>query len=235
MKQDMQLRPYRYASVSGGKDSLKMLEVILANQDKYPLDAIVHFELETDYPFVKKVTARMEEFADKYRMKFIRIKPRKQFLELYKKYGAPTRLNRWCNSAYKLDCKRQLHVWIKSMQCRPIAYIGYCADETRRIKASRSQFEIYPLVELGVVESDILAWAKDQPIFDNFYKYHERQGCWLCPLQSMKDLAYLRNFYPKKFEVLVQMAILAEQERGPMFGGRPIQNILKNLQRSKYL
>ena len=40
------LRPVYFASVSGGKDSLFMLYLILKNPDKYPLDGVVHYELE---------------------------------------------------------------------------------------------------------------------------------------------------------------------------------------------
>ena len=47
------LRPSYWASVSGGKDSLYMLKYILTNIDKYPLDGVIHFELEIDYPFMK--------------------------------------------------------------------------------------------------------------------------------------------------------------------------------------
>lgn len=54
MKNEMILRPSHWASVSGGKDSLYMLNLILHNLDKYPLDGVVHFELEIDYPFIKK-------------------------------------------------------------------------------------------------------------------------------------------------------------------------------------
>ena len=43
------LRPIHYASVSGGKDSLYMLLIILKNPQKYPLDLVVHFELETNW------------------------------------------------------------------------------------------------------------------------------------------------------------------------------------------
>lgn len=46
------LRPSYWASVSGGKDSLYMLKYILTNIDKYPLDGVIHFELEIDYPFI---------------------------------------------------------------------------------------------------------------------------------------------------------------------------------------
>lgn len=47
-KYDLKLRPIHYASVSGGKDSLYMLGLILENQDKYPLDVVVNFDLEID-------------------------------------------------------------------------------------------------------------------------------------------------------------------------------------------
>lgn len=52
---NLALIPIHYASVSGGKDSLYMLKVITSNPKKYPLDMIVHFSLEIDYPWVKKV------------------------------------------------------------------------------------------------------------------------------------------------------------------------------------
>lgn len=55
MANDIVLRPSYRASVSGGKDSLLMLKLILENPDKYPLDGVVHFELEIDFPFIHNV------------------------------------------------------------------------------------------------------------------------------------------------------------------------------------
>ena len=60
-KNDIQLRPSYWACVSGGKDSLLMLKIILNNLDIYPLDGVVHFELEIDYPFIKNVIDYMEK------------------------------------------------------------------------------------------------------------------------------------------------------------------------------
>ena len=71
------LRPSYWASVSGGKDSLYMLKYILTNIDKYPLDGVIHFELEIDYPFIHEVIDYMEDECKKYGIKFVRIKPRK--------------------------------------------------------------------------------------------------------------------------------------------------------------
>lgn len=228
------LRPWHYASVSGGKDSLYMLRYILENQDKYPLDAVVHFELEIDYPFVLAVTSRMEEMCKEIGVQFIRLRPRTKFTELLAKYGPPSRVTRWCNSAYKLDCKRQLTKLLKEQQCTPIAYIGYCADETKRIKPNRLQSEIYPLVELGITEPEILEWARTKDIFNGYYKYVNRQGCMVCPMMGMKALAYIRKFYPEWFDYVKDLAQYSETVRGYTMFDRPIDNILRNLQRSKY-
>ena len=48
-KNEIALRPSYWASVSGGKDSLYMLKLILSNPQKYPLTGVVHFEVEIDY------------------------------------------------------------------------------------------------------------------------------------------------------------------------------------------
>ena len=48
MAGEIALRPSYWASVSGGKDSLYMLNLILHNLDKYPLNGVCHFELEID-------------------------------------------------------------------------------------------------------------------------------------------------------------------------------------------
>ena len=43
---ELELRPSYWASVSGGKDSLYMLNYILHNLDRYPLNGVVHYELD---------------------------------------------------------------------------------------------------------------------------------------------------------------------------------------------
>ena len=128
------LRPSYWASVSGGKDSLYMLKYILTNIDKYPLDGVIHFELEIDYPFIHEVIDYMEDECKKYGIKFVRIKPRKTWDELYKKYGFPTRKTRWCNSNYKLDALKQLNEYMNQLGYFVVSYIGYCADEEKGLK-----------------------------------------------------------------------------------------------------
>ena len=60
MSGEIALRPSYWASVSGGKDSLYMPNYILHNLDRYPLDGVVPFALDIDYPFIHAVIDYME-------------------------------------------------------------------------------------------------------------------------------------------------------------------------------
>lgn len=209
---ELELKPTYWASVSGGKDSLYMLNLILNNLDKYPLDGVIHFELEIDYPFIKDVIKYMEARCKEYNIPFIRIKPRKTWDELYNKNGFPTRKNRWCNSQYKIDCKKQFDKFKKEHGYRVIYYIGYCVDEFNRYGTRKDIHERYPLVEEGIIENYILQWARNVPIFNDFYIYNARCGCMYCPLQSLKESAYLRKYYPDNYNYMMKLAKETEEK-----------------------
>lgn len=214
MANEIALRPSYWASVSGGKDSLYMLNYILHNLERYPLNGVVHFELEIDYPFIHNVIDYMESECKRFGIRFVRIKPRKSWDELYhtprskaKNFirGFPTRTIRWCNNEYKLDAKRQLSEWMRSIGFYVVHYIGYCADEERRFnkRLTAQKVERYPLVENGITESEIWGWAKTQPIFNHFYKTNKRCGCMYCPIASYSNYAYLYKYYPDHFQYMI--------------------------------
>lgn len=220
---EISLRPSYWASVSGGKDSLYMLNLILHNLDKYPLDGVVHFELEIDYPFIKNVINYMESECKRYGIPFLRFRPRKTWEELYDKYGFPMRKARWCNSHYKLDAKKQLEVFLNSRGFYSICYIGYCVDEEKRYTKRKSAkiTEIYPLVEENIKEDTIWAWAKTQPIFNHFYETQRRCGCMYCPMARFLNYAYLYKYYPEKFSFMInkmrETEAVRERELGRPF------------------
>lgn len=213
MSGEIALRPSYWASVSGGKDSLYMLNYILHNLDRYPLDGVVHFELEIDYPFIHEVIDYMESECKRFGIPFVRFKPRKSWEELYDERGFPTRIIRWCNDRYKLDAKRQLSEWLNSIGYYVVHYIGYCADEERRFnkRVSAKKLEIYPLVENGINEDVIWEWAKTQPIFNHFYETNKRCGCMYCPMSSYLNFAYLYKYYPDNFQYMIEK--MRETER----------------------
>lgn len=223
MSTQLALRPSYWASVSGGKDSLFMLNLILHNLDRYPLNGVVHFELEIDFPFIHKVIDYMESECKRFGIPFYRIKPRTEWIDYYDKYGFPTRKARWCNDKYKLDSLKQLKEFLSSKGCYVVNYIGYCADEMSRVETEIQQKSknIYPLVENGITEDVILEWAKTQPIFNDYYKYNKRCGCMWCPMASMPNHAYLLMYYPSEYERMMKLArdteIMRESELGRPF------------------
>lgn len=206
MKNEITLTPSYWASVSGGKDSLYMLKLILSNLDKYPLDGVVHFELEIDYPWIKNVIDYMESECKKHGITFIRIKPRVSWYTLYEKYGYPSRRCRWCNNKYKLDAQSQLEEMLSEQGLLCIHYIGFCADEKKRFEKRKSAniTEIYPLADFGIEESVILDWAKNIEVFNDFYKINNRCGCMYCPQMSMIEYAYIYKYYPEHFNFVME-------------------------------
>lgn len=218
-KSNIILRPKFMANVSGGKDSLYMLYHILQNPEKYPLDMAVHFKLEIDYPFVSDVIGAMKKICDKAGIPFYEIQPRRSWQELYERYGFPSRIKRWCNDMYKLDCKAQIDSYVRSLNCRPVHYIGFCADEVKRFKyeigkIQEGQQVIYPLAEDGLTEDKILEWARNEPLFNGFYKVNERQGCMYCPMMQYKEMAYIMIKYPEDSARFWEYIFKEWRERG---------------------
>lgn len=241
---DLELRPAYWASVSGGKDSLYMLMLILAHPEQYPLDGVVHFELEIDFPFVKDVVDKMEAMCKQVGVKFVRVKPRKTWQELYEKYGFPTRVARWCNKEYKLDAKKQLNEWMRSLGRYVVWYIGYCADEEKRFSKRKNVKEVYPLVDFGIKEDTILEWAKTVPEFNDYYKTNRRCGCMYCPMMTHLTKAYLYKHYPDCFWDFMAKAKATEKARlekhgqkVSVFSGNPKYDVdyIINIVQTKWL
>lgn len=233
-KYDLKLRPIHYACVSGGKDSLYMINLILNNLEKYPLDMVVHYDMELDWEWTKEVVNFMEERCKKAGLKFIRVKPEHDWNYYYKKKGFPNRQVRWCSNELKANCVSQINKWIKSQNCRPVAYIGFCADETKRFKYEigdwKTQKYCYPLAEEGIEEHTILEWARKTPIFHDWYKYFNRQGCMMCPMLSMKEKAYMYKHYPKKYEQFMNYIKESEERFNYNYFGEPLEKHRKRIE-----
>lgn len=165
----------------------------------------------------------MESECKRFGIPFYRIKPRTTWIEFYEKYGFPSRKARWCNDKYKLDALKQLKEFMSDKGYYVVNYIGYCADEMNRAKkeSQKKSKNIYPLIENGIMEYEILEWAKNQPIYNDYYKYNRRCGCMYCPLASMENNAYLAHYYPEQYQKLIDLAkdteIMREQTLGKPF------------------
>lgn len=92
-----------------------MLKYILTNIDKYPLDGVIHFELEIDYSFIHEVIDYMEDECKKYGIKFVRIKPRKTWDELGHPFSVIS-----SNPKYNADYLEKIikTKWLKNLKNR---------------------------------------------------------------------------------------------------------------------
>ena len=110
-----------------------------------------------------------------------------------------------------------------------VFYIGYCADEEKRFlkRTTPNMREIYPLVENNINESEIWKWAKEQPIYNNYYKTNKRCGCMYCPMASYINFAYLLKYYPENFDFMIARMRETETLREAELG-RPFSVISSN-------
>jgi len=217
------LKPSYWAMVSGGKDSLFMLNIILNNLNLYPLDGVAHYDMETDYPFINDVVGEMERRCKSVGIPFFRFKPTRTWMEYYEMYGYPNGLKRWCNHSYKLSCQTALRAMLREQGKYLVAYIGFCADEEKRFKVdlfdrSQSVRFIYPLAEMGINEYEIWLWAREQPLFNDYYKYNRRVGCMGCPLSSLREFAYMATYYPEQYNMFMDLAQKSEDDSIKMYG-----------------
>lgn len=231
------LRPSYWASVSGGKDSLYMLYLIMQHPERWPLDGVVHYELENDFPFIKDVVARMREICEKAGVQFYSFTPEKTWMDLYETYGYPHIKKRWCNNCYKLGGgERKLKAFLREQGKYLVSYIGFCADETKRFRfelndRGQKVTQIYPLAEAGISEDYIWRWARTEPVFNEYYVYNKRCGCICCPLSSYQNLAYAEQFYPDVYEFYMNLAEEDEQRTAALKGIEPrkVMNFKENL------
>ncbi len=205
------------ASVSYGKDSLAMLEII--KQHNMPLDRIVHVEIMATNTIPADLPPMMEfkHKADKiiknrygidvehihsnitYEEKFytkITNKARKKE-NVGRIYGFPMLLGPWCNSELKV--KELKKIAKKDV----IQYIGIASDEPNRFH-NLTERKISPLVLHGITELECMEICKNLDLVSPIYTFSTRGGCWFCHNQNLNQLKFLRKQYPELWNLLLK-------------------------------
>jgi len=181
-------------SLSGGKDSTAMLLIML--EKKIPVDHIVFFDTGWEFPRVIEHINKIEKYIGK---EIVRLKPRTPLNETFKKRGFPNRIARWCMSE-----KRDAIIKFNNKHKPNTQWIGFGYDEAKRIKMTIGYN--YPLVDWKITEDDALKYCYEKGFdFGGYYKIFKRQGCWCCPLQSLKDLKSLWLYFPEYWQRLIDM------------------------------
>lgn len=206
------------ASISYGKDSLAMLEVIADHG--LPLDRIVHVEIMAtrDIPAdLPEVTAWKEKadaiIKQRYGIQVEHISGGVTFEEMFRSVprrrafnqdkqgqilGFPSLRSQWCSKALKVYVMRKLNNAGSTVQ-----YIGIAADEPKRFRQLNDRIRS-PLVEYGVTEQDCFEICKSTELLAPTYLQSKRSGCWFCPAQPVNQLRILRKEYPALWAKLLE-------------------------------
>ena len=202
------------ASISYGKDSLAMLEVI--HQNNLPLDRIVHVEIwatksvPAEFPEMIAFKEKADRIIyEKYGIRVEHITAPKTYEDYFyykckgkksrnagKIYGFPLQKGNWCNSRLKVDV-------LDKVQKGNIVYIGIAVDEPKRYH-NITEMKISPLVEHGWTEKMCRDWCKKNDLLSPTYTTALRGGCWFCHNQSIGQLRVLRKKYPELWQLLLK-------------------------------
>lgn len=111
-------------------------------------------------------------------------------------FGWPGAMVRWCTGQLKAHL---LDGFVRSLTVPSYRYVGFAADEGYRLERKNNQGKAYryPLYDWGITESEALAGCyRAGYTWAGLYERFTRVSCWCCPLQSLKELRNLWQFYP---------------------------------------
>ena len=181
-------------SLSGGKDSTAMLLMMI--EKKIKVDHIVFFDTGWDFPEMYEHINKLEKYIGR---EIVRLKSKRNFEELFAKWGFSSFKNRWCTAEKRTAVNKFCN------QHKPFTqWIGFSYDERQRIKKTMGY--CYPLVDWKITEEDALKYCLNKGFnWGGLYKKYNRVSCWNCPLQSLKDLKALWTHFPQYWKKLLEM------------------------------
>lgn len=207
------------ASLSYGKDSLKMLDVIKTRG--LPLDRIITYDvwatddILAEFPEVTDFKKRMDGYIkEKYGIEVEHLCARyedgskityeKCFYRVFESgknkgrmYGFPFLRGAWCNSILKMGAG------VGAIKTGDVEYIGIAYDEKKRHKII-SEKKVAPLVDFQIDEDLCGLHCNYEGILSPSYDNSYRDGCWFCHNQGVDKLRHLRKKHPELWRLLLK-------------------------------
>ena len=207
------------ASISYGKDSLAMLEVI--HRRSLPLDRIItvdewatdtvravlpevmQFQRQADAEIVKRYGREVEHVRSPHTFESLFYSAMTDHSKRAGQLrGWPFQRGCWANSFLKIEPFR------KAVGRHDVQYIGIAANEVARIahhaRPSSRRMKAMPLVDAGWTESDCMAWCQTAGLLSPVYTSFARDGCWFCCNQPVDRLRWLRRKYPELWQMMLR-------------------------------
>lgn len=200
---------YYVANISGGKDSMAMLIVLLAND--CPIDEVIFFDTGWEFDCIYKNIEVVQAICSEHNIKFTVLKPDKSFDYLMFDYKFNKRAKpheeqigkSWCGGLCRwgtFEKVKTINNYFKQSEYVDkliFHYIGLANDEQKRISKNKDPHKIYPLNMFQITEQMALDICIENGIDfkENgvcLYDILDRVSCWCC---SNKNLKELRNYY----------------------------------------
>lgn len=200
------------ATISGGKDSTTMCDLLLKNG--YPVDLIVFNDTLIEHDEMYEYINKLEDyFKLRYKKSITRLKPNKKpndiiFRKVKKEdskyYGmikgifAPTTgFCEWRTEAKIRPLERYLRE--KGIKNYKI-YFGYTTNEKQRINRD-DDTKLFPLVDdFKMSERNCKEYLISQGMENPLYRHFNRTGCRYCPAQSKKDKFTIWKYFPEVWQ-----------------------------------
>lgn len=215
------------ANVSGGKDSLAHLLLIL--DLGLPLDEVLYFNNGMDFQAIGNIFKKLKPMLEARGVALIELHPENDFL--YDMLDRPVESKKkgkhngygWCGGVCRWGTSEKIATLNKYAQ-GAVQYIGIAADEVhRRAELTGNKKSI--LVERGIKEADCLKYCRDRgwnwheptPMtesgFVDLYDILDLVSCWCCSNKNLKELYNIYRYLPTYWERLKK---LQEQIARPM-------------------
>ena len=216
------------ATLSGGKDSTVMVDLLLRNG--YRVDYIIFTDTLLEFPLMYEYIEKIKKyFKDRYGKEVITLKPKSTFEE-------------WCFGTIK-DTNAEFNgfvrgipmvwsepcYWRRQSKVRPSEkfekevlkgkpfkkYIGFTLNEQHR--KSKDKENIYPLIDyFQMSESNCQEYLLNQEMENPLYRFFTRTGCGICPAQSDKAWYQVWKNFPDTWKYMqwIETRLLYYQKMG---------------------
>ena len=212
-------------SYSGGKDSQVVLDLVfqvLHVGEFIPLFTDTGMELPPTYDIVKETERFYREKNPEFEIK--KAYNPNETIELWKSFGPPSRILRWCCSVYKIAPQiRYLEEKSNGKLKFILTYEGTRADESSKRstfkRTSRGQkifkeINVRPILHWNSLEVFLYILTKGLPL-NKLYRYgFRRVGCGVCPFASPWSEFLLWKFFREEVKEFVDVILSYAENMG---------------------
>jgi len=215
------------ASFSGGKDSqvtLDLVSRVIPPDDFKVIYADTGMEIPPSLEIWEKTKKNYTELYPQLKFHLSQ-NPQKDTVELWEKFGLPSRIHRWCCTVAKTaPLYRDLkHLNGNGKQPNVLVFEGVRAEESSKREAydrigkqvkHNNVINARPIFSWSLTEIFLYLFSRNLAINQGYRYGLSRVGCIICPFSSDWNERIARKVYPEKMEPFLNVIKKATIESG---------------------